>query len=88
MPELLHHKKYRPGITSLAIFFPQLELLNLSVDICKTSYLIETDCRCLSVGIILLLLLYFVTNFLKRGYEGFISGFLGVVHDGNLLVAY
>ena len=69
-------------------FFPQLEILNLSVDICKTSYLIETGYRCLSVGIILLLLLYFVTNFFKRGYEGFISGFLGVVHDGNLLVAY
>ena len=60
----------------------------MSVDICKTPYLIETDYRCLSVGIILLLLLYFVTNFLKRGYEGFISGFLGVVHDGNLLLAY
>lgn len=60
----------------------------MSVDICKTPYLIETDCRCLSVGIILLLLLYFVTDFLKRGYEGFVSGFLGVVHDGNLLVAY
>ena len=42
----------------------------------------------LAFGIILLLLLYFVTNFLKRSYEGFISGFLGVVHDGNLLLAY
>lgn len=60
----------------------------MSVGICKTPYLIDTGCRCLSVGIILLLLLYFVTDFLKRGNEGFISGFLGVVHDGNLLVTY
>lgn len=77
-----------PGNHILSDIFSQLEILNLSVGICKTPYLIETDCRCLSVGITLLLLLYFVTNFLKRGYEGFVGGFLGVVHDGNLLVAY
>lgn len=88
MPELSASQKISPGNHILSDIFSQLEILNLSVGICKTPYLIEIDCRCLSVGIILLLLLYFVTDFLKRGYEGFVGGFLGVVHDGNLLVAY